>query len=131
MTHVYWSSGGSANPTGSDYAKEIANIAGTCNATIACLLVGHTHADDSTIITDSNGGKLLIISTATDNYRQMAAGDNPQYTMTPGTTTEQLFDVVQVDISEKNIYMTRIGAGSDREFDYDSESETMGEIVEG
>lgn len=34
------------------------------------------------------------------------------------TAEDQAFDVVQVDTSAKHVYLTRIGAGSDREYDY-------------
>lgn len=37
---------------------------------------------------------------------------------TPGTTTEQAFDVVTVNQSTKNVNMTRIGLGSNRSFNY-------------
>lgn len=33
-----------------------------------------------------------------------------------GTIYEQAFDVVQIDIDARKLYMTRIGGGADREF---------------
>ena len=110
MCHVYWSTGNAVDTYINAFAKQLAEInASGSYATIAALLVGHMHYDSSVVVDDG----LLVIATICDIYRQSSGA-----TMTVGTDTEQAFDVVQIDTTAKKIYMTRVGAGSDREFSY-------------
>ena len=92
--------------------KEIAQHFGNlkCNATIACLITGHSHIDES----DSENG-MLVICTTCDNHTLLV---DSSITRTKGTDTEQAFDYVQIDTANRKIYCTRIGAGNDREFSY-------------
>ncbi len=46
------------------------------------------------------------------------AYDNDATARVANTTTEQAFDVIQIDIASKHIFMTRIGYGDDREFTF-------------
>lgn len=80
------------------------------NGQVACFIGGHTHKDESFTTTD---GVPVIIST-TDN----AGAEVGTLVRTIGTTSEQAFDIFTIDTSERKIYATRIGAGSDRQFSY-------------
>lgn len=65
---------------------------------------------DNSIVVDNN---LLVIASQCDIYRQTAGS-----AMTLGTDTEQSFDIMQVDLENRKIYITRVGSGSNREFTY-------------
>lgn len=84
---------------------EFANWAGD----IVMHLSGHSHNDE-----DHVEDNLLSVATVCDAAYTSPSG----YTRTWGTTTEQAFDVVCVDTTNKTINMIRIGAGSNREFTY-------------
>ena len=87
------------------------------NVEVVCVLTGHTHIDGS--LTTSGG--VLCICTTTDSYAQnyeLVSGTSTLSPRTRGTTDEQAFDVFQFDFTNKKIYCTRIGYGSDREFEY-------------
>lgn len=95
------------------------------HATAIAIIGGHTHYDASTeyeYLSDIDGNPIdwqyvPIIATTTDAiYRQQ---DNTgALVRTPGTATEQAFDVVHVDITNRKLYFTRIGAGNNRIFDF-------------
>ena len=80
------------------------------NGTPVCVIGGHNHKDASRT---ENG--ILIIQTTTDGYN---ANEDPDVVRTPGTATEQAFDVFTIDTTEKTISTVRIGYGSDRTFTY-------------
>lgn len=94
-------------------------------ATAIAIIGGHTHYDASTDyehLSDIDGNPVdwqyvPVIATTTDAiYRQQ---DNTGTLIrTPGTITEQAFDVVHIDLTNRKIIMKRIGAGSDRVFEY-------------
>lgn len=91
--------------------QHFANL--TADADIICWIVGHCHYD-----ANDNTNGLMVISTQTDNYTM-----STQYggaTMTLGTDTEQAFDCYQIDTQNKVIYITRVGAGNDRQVSYGS-----------
>ena len=116
--HTYWRTSELPYTIADYYVDKIATLEHTCDASIVALFVGHVHNDYYTTYSASNGGKLLIISTTTDSFRQNNLGQNPPYTMTEGTDTEQAFDIVQIDTTSKHIYLTRVGAGNNRDFTY-------------
>jgi hypothetical protein len=119
LCHAYWTTSSGSTYTVADYyVDKIATLEKTCDASIIALFVGHLHDDMNTTYTATNGGKLLIIGTTTDSYLQNNAIENPPYTMTRGTDTEQAFDIVQIDTTNQHIYLTRVGAGNDRDFAY-------------
>lgn len=115
ITHAYWLDSSTAE---TDYTSAILNAMDETDAVVACLLVGHVHDDKTAELTSSGGKSLRIISTSTDSWRQMRSASYVPYTMTPGTTTEQCFDIVQIDTSAKTIKLTRVGVGSDRSYSY-------------
>jgi predicted MPP superfamily phosphohydrolase len=80
------------------------------NVTVVCVITGHTHKDGYLA---SEGGTLCICTTC-DSFAQQGGG----ITRSKGTVNEQAFDVFQFDYTNKKIYATRIGYGSDREFIY-------------
>lgn len=72
-------------------------------------LTGHTHVDDY-IIYDGRFPVIITESDGIDSERQ------PNRSL--GTITEQAFEVVQIDVTTKRIYCTRIGDGNDRTFSF-------------
>lgn len=70
------------------------------------MISGHSHFD--TVYTLSNG--FPIIATTCDAYQD----EYGELSRTAGTITEQAFDIVNVDITNRIVYLTRIGAGQDR-----------------
>ena len=71
-------------------------------------LCGHNHKD-----TEYVGTNMINISTGCD-----ARYNDDVWTRTAGTISEQLFDVVVVDKTNRKINMIRIGAGENRMFSY-------------
>ena len=120
ICHVYWSSENAVDTYIKSFAEQLAGINVTGEyATISALIVGHVHYDSSVVV--DNG--LLVIASQCDTYKQSSGS-----TMTIDTDTEQAFDVFQIDTINKHIYITRVGAGSDRQFDYDVTSNSFGQI---
>ena len=78
----------------------------TIHTVIGCIS-GHSHVDNEL---DTSGG-IPIITTACDAHLG-------NMTRTRNTVLEQCFDVVQIDMTNRAIYLTRIGAGSDRTYTY-------------
>ena len=74
------------------------------------IFSGHIHLDGE--VTTTAG--IPFIATTCDAYRE----EFGKLIRENGTITEQAFDVVQIDRINRKIYMTRIGAGNDREFSY-------------
>ena len=84
---------------------------------IACVLTGHTHADRFQYIPRDDTNGVPVICTTSDHWGQ-SAGSNGR---TPGTVTEQAFDIVQLDTTNRTVWLTRIGGVSgntDRVFNY-------------
>lgn len=122
FTHQYWNPVAVGDtPTPNTYVYDaiktyILDVAHT--ATIACIVSGHIHRDMTGTITNSaNTETVRVIGTTTDNC---SASQN-QYggpSMTSGTNTEQAIDLFQIDVENKAIEVTRVGAGSDRSFTF-------------
>lgn len=120
ISHAYWNSG-SVPEASETYAQYFLRMLADDKPEIAMWLVGHCHKDQYDVAED-DGKALLVVSTTTDSLSQNNALDSAQYVMTRGTVTEQAFDIVQVDTTEKLIYFTRVGAGgsdADRVYSYD------------
>lgn len=108
MCHVYWYNG-TVDSYISNFATQLAALNANGNyAKIAALVTGHCHDDNDTVV-DS---KLLVIASNCDIASQS------HITMDAGTDTEQSFDVFQIDLANRTIYITRVGAGNDRQFTY-------------
>lgn len=101
-----------ATNSGSVLNTLIENNSQEIKCTIAGVFSGHCHSDYA----EYNYG-IPFISTACDGIGVYAPCDDAYY-REAGTITEQAFDVVQVDLSARKIYMTRIGAGNDRVFPF-------------
>ena len=94
--------GGTYNRSDLGIDINYSNKQGNC-----CVIIcGHTHKDDS--MTTKDG--IQVICTTCDCYGYGARVDKK------GTYEEQAFDICHLDTKNKKLYMTRIGAGSNREF---------------
>lgn len=81
---------------------------------IVAMFTGHVHGDS--IDTTTMARPIITILSA-------GAGANEPYketapTRTANTATETNFDVVTIDKTARTIYLTRVGAGADREVKY-------------
>lgn len=85
------------------------------NAEFIGIITGHVHRDYSIV---SAKGYPIIGTTCDANGLQASLYDPVNTVRTAGTITEQAFDVYHIDTANRKIYITRIGAGSDREFTY-------------
>lgn len=116
FAHIYWSGIVDGIPTENEYGTQITDLIDSLydelDATFAALIVGHCHYDFSK---NSTKG-YAVISTTSDAYQLSDTDLSP--VMTLGTSTEQAFDVFNIDTANRKIYTTRIGAGEDREFSY-------------
>lgn len=86
------------------------NYASAYKGTLVCWISGHTHRDAMLRI---KGGAMHIVTNADCFVKATGSQDRIK-----GTISEQCFDVLSVNKSERKVYLTRIGAGSDREFTY-------------
>ena len=75
---------------------------------VIAVLTGHRHADGYLLTTAG----VNIIATTCD-----ATTEGGGLTRTRGTTGESAFECVQIDLTNSKIYLTRIGAGSNRSYD--------------
>ena len=125
VSHAYYSSSGGSNSQTAELAAMIVaynarstyavNTVGNvdfanCTGEVAMWISGHTHKDLSETLSDGTP----IICTTTAN----AGGELGGLDRTLGTVNENAFDIITVDTVNKTVNATRIGAGSDREFDY-------------
>ena len=74
------------------------------------MLSGHIHFDNLSVV---NG--ITQIVTTTDAIDKTS---HFNISMTQGTTTEHSFDILKIDKFTRTVKLFRIGAGSDREFNY-------------
>ena len=95
------------------FINAINEVYAQISATFIGILAGHTHIDYTSY--ESINGYALI-STTCDAWRLQASSQG--LTRTPGTYTEQAFDVVHISKTAETVYLTRIGAGSDRTIPY-------------
>jgi len=84
---------------------------------VACIISGHVHVD---LCVYTTGGIPVIASTC-DRGRISSSSDLFKAVRRSKTIGEQAFDVVQIDKTNKKIYLTRIG-GSTIGASYDSET---------
>ncbi len=76
----------------------------------ALWISGHTHDDRVLTVNDT-----LCLSIISDWNHQK---DILPMKRTAGTTNEHAFDVYTIDFNRHKLYVTRVGAGEDRVFDY-------------
>lgn len=119
FTHMFFSPSTTStvniNANGRKIMAGLDEIYDTAAATIIGVIAGHIHRDYD--ITSDKG--YPIITTTCDASGTHASTYDINYpTRTAGTTTEQAFDVFHIDKDNRKIYVTRIGAGIDREFNY-------------
>ena len=86
------------------------DYASAYKGTMLCWIAGHTHRDS--LIRINNGTRLLTV-----NGDCFLKADGAQDRV-KNSTSEQAFDVFTVKKSTRTVYVTRIGAGSDRSFNY-------------
>lgn len=95
--------------------KTIYSIAGQTfdftnwTGTVIAELAGHMHKD-----ADGTSDNVLYIGTTCDCYND----SDPNVDRVVGTTTEQAFDIVNIDATNRKITLVRIGGGNNRSFDY-------------
>lgn len=109
FTHYALQTNLTMRPSFTTIAAALDAIKGT-DKTPVCVITGHTHRD---LVGATNGG-IPIICTTCDSNEQVA---DPS-TRAEGTTNEQAFDVFQINKTTRTITIVRIGAGSDRTFQY-------------
>lgn len=88
---------------------------------VICILSGHVHMD---AVLEKSANNILTIATTGDLYKSSTTN----YTFVdehgniieraPGTIYEQAFDVVHIDLEDRKVYLTRMGAGLDREYSF-------------
>lgn len=112
FAHKMYTSVNNIDPSGTKIINALTAI--STGAKIACIVSGHAHHDQYYTI----GGKFpLIITTALNAWQESTTQGTP-LERTWGTDTEFAFDVFHIDTLNKQIKVTRIGAGSDRTFSY-------------
>ena len=122
FSHAYWhflKAGTESRPSdyGSKLAEQLLEIQKNSDAYIALWHTGHIHRDYSSFISDKKGeNTILVVATSSDCYSKSVKWGGP--VMKKGTSTEHIIEIVQIDRAESKVYMTRIGAGKDREFNY-------------
>ena len=80
--------------------------------TVCGAITGHTHLEGYQIY----DGRFPVIAVACDCYMAPQQSSHPE--RVAGSILEQSFEVMQLDVSAKRIYLTRIGWGSDRTFSF-------------
>lgn len=93
---------------GAFVGKKVRKAKQDARATVACIIGGHTHYDGSLVV----DGLLEIVTTCDTISNKVI------HPMAVGTTSEHAFDIFSIDTANRKIYATRIGVGSDRQWDY-------------
>ena len=83
---------------------------------VIAVLTGHTHWDTSM---KTAGGYFVIATTCDAGATSSTEYDVLCPCRIPGTDSEQLMDIVQIDRDDRKVYLTRLGSGYDREFGWD------------
>lgn len=105
--HSVWNGGNNAlSAHGQALVNSIDDIYDSASCTIVGILSGHNHTDRY----EKRNKGYVLISTGCDRILDGVTVKD--------TTTEQLFDVVNINLKTKTIKMTRIGRGSDRTITY-------------
>lgn len=91
----------------------LGDLATEMSCSIGGIFSGHTHRD----FMDKTDLGYTTLSTACDGRGRYSACDD-LYERNNGEFSEQAFDVVQIDTEKRKVFLTRIGAGYDREYTY-------------
>ena len=122
ISHACWRFGKAEQETrlsvyGRKLTGQLLEIQKNSDAYIALWHTGHIHRDYSSFISDKKGeNTILVVATSSDCFSKSVKWGGP--VMKKGTNTEHIIEIVQIDKAESKVYMTRIGAGKDREFNY-------------
>lgn len=103
VTHSIWISTGSIGTAGQAIIDAIDEVYDSAKCTIIGIMCGHCHADKNTTFS-----KGYIAFSSSYDYK---GG-------TVGTTSEQSFDTVFIDLANSKIKTIKIGRGSNREFTF-------------
>jgi len=79
---------------------------------VLAVLCGHNHVDREML----GMGGYPVMSTTCDSGTEAAKHSQLNPIREPGTTDEQAFDVVQIDLKNYRVHTTRIGKGEDRAY---------------
>lgn len=97
--------------------KKVLDLKAEADADIAIWITGHNHEYRNVVLTSSDGQtSLRLISLNADAYTHSNSGAS--YKMKLGSISEQSFNFIQVDPINKNVYLTRVGAGNDPDMVY-------------
>lgn len=112
FTHIFFQSyTGTVHGIGNQIETALNEIYDTCAATIVGVICGHVHASINKISTKG----YPIISTTCDARLETNHDGIPAVA---GTTTEQAFDIFYINTELRTINIIRIGAGTNRNFNY-------------
>ena len=126
FTHIFYTGEFTDNdiskPILSSYAKPLTDALDEVNRNpslplVACVICGHSHND---IITYTDTAIPCISTTCDAAYTSASLYDIQNPKRERGTSTEQAFDVFYIDTLGHTIHTVRIGAGTNRDFNYPS-----------
>ena len=118
ITHGFWAVTAAGEPISiatpvQAVINEIMPTIETANASVPLWVVGHSHRDQSQVITGTSKNVLVVGCNCDADAESAVWGGE---TMTQGTATEQAITCIQLDMTNNKVYAVRIGAGSDRTF---------------
>lgn len=126
FTHIFYTGQFTDNdiskPVLSSYAQPLINALDEVNRNsslplVACVICGHSHND---IITYTDTAIPCISTTCDAAYTSASLYDIQNPKRERDTSTEQAFDVFYIDTAGHAIHTVRIGAGTNRDFNYPS-----------
>ena len=112
FAHQVYTSLNNIDPSGTKIINALNAL--STGAKIACIISGHAHHDQDYMVDNKYP---IIVTTALNAWNESTTQGTP-LTRTWGTYTEFAFDVFHIDTANRQIKVTRIGAGSDRTFSY-------------
>ena len=116
--HIYNNYAYAGNPIQIDSNGEaldalLMGIKPQIKCSVAGIFSGHTHRDFFGV----NQAGYPVLSTTCDAINVYDYLDDA-YVREHGKYTEQAFDVIQIDLNQRKVFLTRIGAGIDRSYTY-------------
>ena len=98
-------------PAGIEFFSFFSSIIDSVSCNFVGVFSGHSHLDHL----DSGSYCFPVVTTMCDAIG-VYNHDYNIYLRKKDTYTEQAFDIVQIDFSNRKVFLTRIGAGSDRSY---------------